>query len=119
MYLYDFAEQIYFDDKALGKKNTREKTIIRWLKSPVVLVAGILTMFLPENLWIYQNELCDRTKFLIEKKQAGKTSNIFNEENIAVADKLIEKKCKSRKQHELMIIERFNILKNMTLIEDF
>ena len=36
------------------------------------------------------NELCDRLKLLVQEKQAGKKSNIMNEEIVAIADKLLE-----------------------------
>ena len=39
------------------------------------------------------NELCDRLKLILQEIQAGKISNIINEDIIAIADKLLEYKC--------------------------
>ena len=55
------------------------------------------TLNLPQN----PNEFCGRMKLLLQKKQAGNTSNIVNEENVAVADKLLELKCISTQQHKI------------------
>ena len=38
--------------------------------------------FLSENT----NELCDKLKLLLQKKPAGKYSNIINEETVAIFD---------------------------------
>ena len=39
--LYDFAEEIYFDEKALGKKCTMNNFLIRLLKSPAILASVV------------------------------------------------------------------------------
>ena len=52
--MFDFPKQKYFDEKALGKKSNRKKSLIRLLYSPAVSSTKIL----PEN----PDELCDRLK---------------------------------------------------------
>ena len=44
------------------------------------------TMFLSSD----PNELCDRLRLLLQEKQAGKNSNIIDEEITAIADKLLK-----------------------------
>ena len=63
-FLFKFARKRYFDDKALGKKSTRDKSPIRLLQSPGSKASGISTIFLPENLI----EVCDRLKLLLQEK---------------------------------------------------
>ena len=58
--MYDFAKEMNFDPKAVGKKSTRDKTFIKLLKSPAIMASGVTTIFVSEN----RNELCDRLKFL-------------------------------------------------------
>ena len=79
---YDFAKEMYFDERALGNKSTRDKSLIRLLQSPAIVVFGITAIFFPEN----PNELCHRFIFLLRKKQAGINSNMINEEIVGIAD---------------------------------
>ena len=58
-------------------------------------------------------------KLLLQEKQAGNNSNIFNDEIVAVVDKLLEYNCKSTKQHKLKIDKCLNEMKKMKLIETF
>ena len=100
--MYDFAKEINFDTKALGNKSTRDKTLIKLLKSPAIMASGVpKTIFLSSD----PNELCDRLKLLLQEKHAGNNSNIFNEEIIAIVDKLFEYKCISKKQHKQILIK--------------
>ena len=57
-----------FDERALGNKSNRDKSIIRLLQSPAILASGIFTKLLLEN----PNELCDKIYLLLQKKQGGK-----------------------------------------------
>ena len=59
--MYKLTEEIYFGEKALGNKSTRDKSLIRLLKSPAITASGNSTIFLPDN----PNELCDRLKLLL------------------------------------------------------
>ena len=72
--MYDFAKEMNFDTKALGNKSTRDRTLIKLLKSPDLMVSasGVSkTMFLSSD----PNELCDRIKLLLQEKQAGNNSD--------------------------------------------
>ena len=102
--MYDFAKEMYFDTKALGKKSTRDKTLIKLLKSPglIVSASGISkTIFLSSD----PNELCDRLKLLLQEKHGGNNSDLINQEIVAIVDKLLEYKCISKKQHKQILIK--------------
>ena len=95
--MYDFAKEMYFDDKTLGNKNGRDKSLIRLLKSPTIMAGSLKESklrFLSSN----PNELCDRLRLLLQEKQAGNSSGILSEEIIAIADKLIDYKFIPTKQ---------------------
>ena len=69
--MYDFAKELNFDLKAIGKKSTRDRTLIKILKSPGLMISasGVSkTIILSSD----PNELCDRVKLLLQEKQAGK-----------------------------------------------
>ena len=59
-----------FDTKAQGNKSTRDRTLIKLLKSPGLMVSasGVSkTIFLSSD----PDELCNRLKFLLQEKHAG------------------------------------------------
>ena len=65
--MYDFAKEMNFDLKAPGKKSTRDRTLIKLLKSPglIVSASGVAkTIFSSSD----PDELCDRLKLLLQKK---------------------------------------------------
>ena len=102
--MYDFAKGMHFDMKAPGKKPTRDKTLIKLLKSPglIVSASGVSkTIFLSSD----PDELCDRLKLLLQEKHAGNNSDIINQEIIVIVDKLLEYKCISKKQHKQILIK--------------
>ena len=102
--LYDFAKEMHFYQKAVGKKSTRDRTLIKLLKSPGLRVSasGISkTIFLSSD----PDELCDRLKLLLQEKHAGNNSDIINDEIVAIVDKLLEYKCISKKQHKQILIK--------------
>ena len=95
--MYDFAKEMHFDTKALGNKSTRDRTLIKLLKSPAIMASGVSkTIFLSSD----PNELCDRLKLLLQEKHAGNNSNKINDEIVVIIDKLFEYKCISKKQHK-------------------
>ena len=65
--VFDFAKEMYFDEKATGNTGVRDRSLIRLLKSPAIMDSGISTRFLSSD----PVELCDRSKLLLQKKQAG------------------------------------------------
>ena len=102
--MYDFAKEMHFDMKAVGKKSTRDKTLIKLLKSPglMVFASGVSkTIFLSSD----PDELCDRLKLLLQEKHAGNNSDIINDEIVAIVDKLLEYGCISKKQHKQILIK--------------
>ena len=102
--MYDFAKEMHFDTKAVGKKSTRDKTLIKLLKSPGLVVSayGISkTIFLSSD----PDELCNRLKLLLQEKHAGNNSDIINQEIVAIVDKLLEYKCISKKQHKQNLLK--------------
>ena len=106
--MHDFAKEMHFDQKAAGNKSTRDKTLIKLLKSPGLLVSAsglTKTMFLSSN----PDKLCERLKLLLQEKQAGNNSNIINDELVAITDKLLEYKCISKKQHK-QILSKCNLI---------
>ena len=40
-FVYDFSKKMNFDLKAVGKKSTRDKTLIELLKSPAIIASGV------------------------------------------------------------------------------
>ena len=97
--MYDFAKEMHFDTKAVGKKSTRDKTLIKLLKSPGLIVSALgvsKTKFLSSD----PDELCNRLKLLLQEKYAGNNSDKINDEIVAIVDKLLENKCISKKQHK-------------------
>ena len=63
--MYDFAKEMNFDLKAIGKKSTRDRTLIKLLKSPGLMVSasGVSkTIFSSSD----PDELCDRLKLLLQ-----------------------------------------------------
>ena len=95
--MYDFAKGMHFDLKTVGTKSTRDKTLIKLLKSPglIVSASGVSkTIFLSSD----PDELCNRLKLLLQEKQAGNISDIINQEIVVIVDKLLEYRCISKKQ---------------------
>ena len=83
--MYDFAEDMNFDAKAQSNKSTRDRTLIKLLKSPRIMASGISkTIILSSD----PNELYDRIKLLLQEKPGGNISNLNDEEIFAIIDKL-------------------------------
>ena len=104
--MYDFAKEMHFDERRVGNKSTRDRTLINLLNSPRIMASGLSkTIFLSSD----PNELCDRLKLLLQEKHAGNNSDIINDEVVAIIDKLLEYKCITKKQHKQILI-KFNLL---------
>ena len=102
--MYDFAKEMHFDEKHVGNKSTRDRTLINLLKSPGLMVSasGVSkTIFLSSD----PDELCNRLKLLLQEKHAGNNSDIINDEIVAIVDKLLEYKCISEKQHKQILLK--------------
>ena len=104
--MYDFAKEMHFDERRVGNKSTRDKALIKLLKSTAIMASAVWkTIFLSSD----PNELCDRFNLILQKKHAGNNSNIINVEIVAIYDKLLEYKCISKKQHK-QILNKCNLL---------
>ena len=102
--MYEFAKEMYFDERRVGNKSIRDRTLIELLNSPgsMVSASGVSkTIFLSSDA----NELYDRLKLLLQEKHAGNNSDIINEEIVAIVDKLLEYKCITKKQHKQILIK--------------
>ena len=100
--MYDFAKEMHFDERRVGNKSTRDRTLIHLLNSSAIMASGITkTIFLSSD----PDELCDRLKLLLQEKHAGNNSDIINEEIVAIVDKLLEYKCISKKEHQQILIK--------------
>ena len=103
--MYDFAEEMNFDVKGFGRNSTRDRTLIKLLTSPGLMVSasGVSkTIFLLSD----PDELCNRLKLLLREKRAENHSDIINQEIFAIVDKLLEYKCISQKEHTQILIKR-------------
>ena len=101
---YDFPKEMNFDTKAQGNKSTRNKTLIKLLKSPGLIVSASgfsKTRFLSSD----PDELCHRLKLLLQEKHGGNNSDIINQEIVAIVDKILEYKCISKKQPKQILIK--------------
>ena len=102
--MYNFAKEMHFDERRVGNKSTRDRTLIELLNSPglIVSASGVSkTIFLSSD----PNELCDRLKLLFQEKQAGNNSDLINDEIVVIIDKLIESKCITKKQHKQILLK--------------
>ena len=100
--MYDFAKEMHFDVKKIGNKSTRDRTLIKLLKSPGLMISasGVSkTIFLSSD----PDELCERLKLLLQEKHAGNNSDIINQEIVAIVDKLLEYKCITKNQHKQIL----------------
>ena len=93
-----------FDLNAQGNKSTRDKTLMKLLKSPGLRVSASgasKTIFSSSD----PDEFCDRIKLMLQEKHAGNNSDIINQEIVAIVDKLLEYKSLSKKQHKQILIK--------------
>ena len=102
--MYDFAKEMNFDSRGQGRKSTRDRTLIKLLKSPGLMVSasGVSkTIILSSD----PKELSDRLKILLQEKKGGNNSDLINDEIVAIVDKLLEYKCISKKQQKQISVE--------------
>ena len=99
--MYEFAKQMNSDLRGQGRKSTRDRTLINFLKSLTIMASGISTVFLASD----PNVLCDRLKILLQEKHAGNNCNKFNVVIVAIVDKLLEYKCIFKKQHKQLLFK--------------
>ena len=102
--LYDFANEMKFDLGYPGNKSTRDRTLIKLLKSPGLMVSasGVSKRIMLSS---DPNDLCDRLKLFLQEKQAGNISDIIIQEIVAIVHKLLENKCISKIQQNQFLIK--------------
>ena len=88
------------DFKQKERKSDKDKSLIKSFKSPAIMASGNSSIFSSSD----PKNLCDRSKLLLQQKQAGNISNVFNDEIVAIVDKLLLYKCISEKQHKQILI---------------
>ena len=86
--MYDFAKEMNFDLKSVGKKSIRYRrhkiTQITMLR---VSASGVSrTKFLSSD----PDEFCNSIKVSLQDNHAGNNSDMINEEIVAIVDKLLE-----------------------------
>ena len=48
--LYDFAKEMHFDERGQGRKSSRDRTLIKILRSPAMMASGLSkTIFLSSD----------------------------------------------------------------------
>ena len=63
--IYEFAKEMNYDTKSIGRPSTRHTSIINILEPPANMAAGISkTIILSSD----PNELCDRLKLILQEK---------------------------------------------------
>ena len=68
------------------------------------MASWVPTILLPVN----PDELCDRLNLILQENLAGNKSDVIDEENMALADKLLEHKCVCIQKHKFLLIKRLN-----------
>ena len=87
---------MHCDVKAPGNKSDKDRSVLRLLEFLADMASEIASIFLSSD----PKELCDGLILILQEKKAGKISDMINEEINAIADKLLEYKCISTKQHK-------------------
>ena len=95
--MFDFAKEMYFDEKTSGNKNARNKSLIRLLQSPAIMVSASGVSSSKRFLSSNPKEICGSMRKLLQEKRAGKKSDIINEKTIAMGDRILDHKCISSK----------------------
>ena len=104
--IYEFAKEMNYHTKSTGRPSPRHNSMVRLLDQPAIMASGFSkTIILSSD----PNEFCDRIKLLLQEKHGGNNSNLFDEEIVAIVDKLLEYECISKKQHK-QILMKCNLL---------
>ena len=108
--LFENAKEMNCDEKALGNIGSRNKFLIKFLKLALITEVTLKINFLSKTRRQSSNfnELCDRLNFLLQEKQTKRYSNIIKEETDAIANKNLEYKRISAKQHRFLLVECVN-----------
>ena len=105
--IYEFEKEMKYKLKNKRRPSIRHSSMIRLLNQPPIKASGFTkTIILSSD----PNDLCDRFKLLLQEKRSGNNSNLFDEEIVAIIDKLLEYKCLSKKQHKQILINLCNLI---------
>ena len=85
-----------FDIKAQARIFTRDRTLIKLLKSAAIIASGVSTIFLSSD----PDKFCIRLKIILQEKHGGITSPINNQEIFALVDKYLKYNWISKKQQK-------------------
>ena len=85
----EFAEEMNFDIVNIGQKILVIDLLLNCLNHRLSWLLKSQIYFLLSD----SNALCDRLRLLLQQKQAGNISKLFNEKNVALKDKILECQC--------------------------
>ena len=91
-----------YDTKSKGRPSIRHNSIIKILDSPAIMASVISKTIFFSSV---ADELCERLKLLLQENNAGKNSEIINEEIVVIVDKLLEYRCITKKQNKQVLIK--------------
>ena len=100
--IYEFAKEMNYDTKSIGRPSIRHNSVVKILNSPAIMASGVSNILILSS---DPDELCDRLRLLLQEKHAGNKSDLINDEIVAIVDKLLEYKCISKKQHQQILIK--------------
>ena len=63
--IYKFGKELNFNIRQQGRKNNRDKSMIKLFKSPAIMASGFSTIFLPPD----RKEVCNRLTLLLQKQK--------------------------------------------------
>ena len=111
--IYEFGKEMNFNIRQKGRKSIKDKSMIKLLKSPAIMVSGFSKTI---SLSSDPDELCKRFKMLLQEKLVGNNSDKFNDEIVAIVDNLLEYKCICNKQHKQIVIKCSRLNKKVSII---
>ena len=100
--IYEFAKEMNYDTKSIGRPGVRHISIVKIFNSPAIMASGISNIIILSS---NPDELCDRLKLLLQEKHAGNNSDLINQEIFSIVDELLEYKCISKKEHKQILIK--------------
>ena len=95
--IFEFAKEMNYDTKSIGRPSIRQDSIIKRPNSPAIMASGISKT---KILCSDPNELWDRLRISSQERHGGNISNSIDKEIVALVDKLLDYKCISEKQHK-------------------
>ena len=100
--IYEFAKEMNYDTKSIGRPSIRHNSVLKKLNSPAIMASGVSNILILSS---DPDDMCDRLRLLLQQKHEGNNSDLINDEIVAIGDKLLEYKCISKKQHQQILIK--------------